>query len=517
MTTDLLIIGGGVTARRAARIVSKKYSVTLISDGCGASPYIHGLNVPLADSDGTELFLSDTIRSGKAQNTPSLARALVEGSCSVATEFKERFDRTADGGYDLLKPLGSSLPRVASIEGRTGVNLLRELSENKKYEELSDTRALSLIKDGERVIGAKVFDKKARVHYPIFAKCVLIASGGFGGVFRFSTNSPDIGGDGVAMAYEAGAELVDMEFIQYEPTVAISPEPLIGKSIITTMLFEGGVIRNGDGERFMDEQVEKDKLSEGIYREILKGKATKNGGVLFDMTAVPEEMLLGKYKDYFNRYKRHGIDIRQTPVEIIPAPHTTMGGIKIDAHARTTLRGLFAAGEAAGGVHGANRLGGNAGLEVLVFGDIAGRSILEFLDGEAADGYILPDVTSVSANDADFDCGDLREQLYTVTDTALGVIKSGKSMLSALSQVKNILSKIPKGSASFSAMRLYNDALTVYLVLTSALSREDSVGGHIRADFPNATEGDKYSIILKNCNGDLITKRQAINYDDTTN
>lgn len=517
MKTDLLIIGGGVTARRAARMVAEKYSVILISDGCGASPYIHGLNVPLLKDDSTELFLSDTIRSGKSQNTPALAKALVEGSQSVATEFKERFDRTADGEYDLLKPLGSNLPRVASIEGRTGVNLLRELSENKKYEELSDTRALSLIKDGERVIGANVFDKKARVHYPIFAKAVLIASGGFGGVFRFSTNSSDIGGDGVTMAYEAGAELVDMEFIQYEPTVAISPEHLIGKSIITTMLFEGGVIRNGEGDRFMDERVEKDKLSEGIYREILKGKATENGGVLFDMTAVPEEMLLGKYKDYFNRYKRHGIDIRHTPVEIIPAPHTTMGGIKIDVHTRTTLRGLFAAGEAAGGVHGANRLGGNAGLEVLVFGDIAGRSVLEFLDGETAHGYELPDVSPETVKDVDLDCKELREELHTVTDTALGVIKNGKAMLSALATVKNIIGQIPKNRSSFYAMRLYNDALTVYLVLTAALAREESVGGHIREDFPDTAKEDKYSIILKNCNGEPITKRQAINYDNTTN
>ncbi len=514
MKTDLLIIGGGVTARRAARIVAEKYSVILISDGCGASPYIHGLNVPLSKDDSTELFLSDTVRSGKSQNTPALAKALVEGSQSVAAEFKERFDRTADGKYDLLKPLGSTLPRVASIDGRTGVNLLRELSENKKYIELSDTRALSLIKSGERVVGAYVFDKKSSTHYPILSRAVLIASGGFGGVFRFSTNSPDIGGDGVAMAYEAGAELVDMEFIQYEPTVAISPEPLIGKSIITTMLFEGGVIRNGEGDRFMDERVEKDKLSEGIYREILKGKATKNGGVLFDMTAVPEEMLLGKYKDYFNRYKRHGIDIRQTPVEIIPAPHTTMGGIRIDASARTTLHGLFAAGEAAGGVHGANRLGGNAGLEVLVFGDIAGRSVLDFLE---CDADAIPDLVQGGAKDVDFDCSELREELYTVTDTALGVIKSGKVMLQALSQVNDIIKRIPKDRSSFSAMRIYNDALTVYLVLTAALARKESVGGHIREDFPNAAEGDKYSIILKNCNGEPITKRQAINYDNKTN
>ena len=515
MKTDFLIIGGGITARRAASIIAEKYDVILICDGSGASPYVHGLNVPLGDDDSGELFLRDTISSGRGQNSSELARALVEGSLLVKDEFKDSFDRTEDGRYDLLKPLGSSVPRVASINGRTGVNILRDLSEGKKYVELISTRALSLIKDGDRVIGARVFDKKTNSHYSIFSKGVLIATGGFGGIFRFSTNSPDIGGDGVAMAYEAGAELVDMEFIQYEPTVAISPEPLIGKSIITTMLFEGAVIRNGRGERFMDERVDKDKLSAGIYREIANGKATDNGGVLFDMTAVPEDMLLGKYKDYFNRYKRHGIDVRRTPVEIIPAPHTTMGGIRIDEKTRTSVRGLFAAGEAAGGVHGANRLGGNAGLEVLVFGDIAGRSVVEFLDSEGE--RTLPDTAEERFSDVAFDCDELCEELHEVTDNALGVIKNGEKMSEALSLTQRILTKVKALPCSYSAIRLYNDTLTVYLVLTSALMREESVGGHIREDFPQGPSNERYSIILKKVKDELTTKRQAINYDYKAN
>lgn len=510
MTSDVLIIGGGITARRAAAIIAEKYSVTLVSDGAGASPYIHGLNVPLLEEDSRELFLSDTLKSGKYQNDPLLAQTLVSGAFGVREEFSCDFDKKEDGGYDLLKPLGSSVPRVAGIGGRTGAKILRELILGKKYKELEKTRALGLIKDGESVVGARLFDRKTGTHFSVFAKSVLIASGGFGGIFPFSTNSPDIGGDGAAMAYDAGAELVDMEFIQYEPTVATAPRAVAGKSIITTMLFEGAVIRNKNGERFMDERVGKDALSAGIYREILRGGATKTGGVYYDMTGVPEEMLLGKYRDYFERYEKCGIDIRRTPVEITPAPHTTMGGIKIDSECKTCLVGLFAAGEAAGGVHGANRLGGNAGLEVLVFGDIAGKSIVRFLDeklntGATSDGF--PELCD--AKDVPFDTSAQRALLDGICKNTLGVIKSGDALRKAAECVGGVIRSSLSVKNSFNALRLYNDALTVKLVITAALARTDSVGSHIREDCTDGS-GERYSIILKKENGDTTTKRQVI-------
>lgn len=508
MITDVLIIGGGVTARRAAAIVSERYSVILAEDGAGASPYIHGLNVPLLEDDSKELFLTDTLESGKYQNNRALAKALTDGSIDVIGEFKDEFDKNDDGSFNLLKPLGSSLPRVAGICGRTGAKILHDLRKNAKYTDLSNTRVLKLIKSGESVVGAQVFDKKAEKFFPIYAKAVLIACGGFGGIFPFSTNSRDIGGDGIAAAYEAGAELVDMEFIQYEPTVAIYPEEIAGKSIITTMLFEGAVIRNKDGERFMDEKVGKDLLSVGICREILRGGATERGGVYFDMTAVPEDMLLGKYHDYFDRYFRVGIDIRKTPVEIIPAPHTTMGGIKIDEHCRTTLDGLFAAGEASGGLHGANRLGGNAGLEVLVFGDIAGRSILDYLDKKL---YVqeLPSSGDGENADVPWDNAKLRAELHRICKDALGVIKNGDALKKAAGEIENIISSASEHLDSFGGIRLYNDAVTIKLVIFSALLRRESIGGHIRAD-STPESGEKYCIVLKNDNGTLTERRDIL-------
>ncbi len=495
MTSDVLIIGGGVTARRAAAILAEKYSVILLSDGAGASPYIHGLNVPLHESDSAELFLKDTLESGKYQNDRALARALVKGSFDVIKELGDSFDKRPDGSFDLLKPLGSSVPRVAGIGGRTGALILKELRENKKYKELSSHRAVRLLSDKGGVFGALCFDKTKNSFFKISAAATLISSGGFGGIFPFSTNSPDIGGDGCAMAYLAGADIVDMEFIQYEPTVAISPDKIVGKSIITTMLFEGAVIRNKDGERFMDERVGKDALSEGIYREILRGGKTEGGGVYFDMTGVPEEMLLGKYRDYFERYKKVGVDIRKTPVEICPAPHTTMGGIKIDERARTSINGLFAAGEAAGGVHGANRLGGNAGLEVLVFGDIAGRSISEFLEKKLDTGRHLSENSPEDyIPDVPFDASAGRSLLNKILASSLGVIKDGAALECALCEAEKILLSAAEHPTSYEAIRLYNDTLTASLVIKAALSRLGSVGSHIRAD--TSYEGaEKYRLV----------------------
>ncbi len=507
--TDALIIGGGITARRAAKIIAQKHGVVLVSSGCGASPYIHGLNVPLLDKDSEELFYADTMRSGKEQNDPALASLLTKGAADVAREFADAFDRNADGTYDLLKPLGSSVPRVASIGGRTGAKVLAELCREKNYMELSDTRALSLIRENGAVVGAMLYESASRRHFPVFARAVLIAAGGFGGIFRFSTNSADIGGDAIGMAYEAGAELVDMEFIQYEPTVAVSPAPLIGKSIITTMLFEGAVMRNARGERFMDEKVGKDALSLGIYKEILNGGATASGGVYYDMTAVDESLLTGKYRDYFKRYKTHGIDIRTQAVEIAPAPHTTMGGIRIDCACRTTVDGLFAAGESAGGVHGANRLGGNAGLEVFVFGDAAGHSVSDYLDEKAGTDIRYPIEAYTEYADEPLDLSEEREALLCALDASLGVIKCAQSLDAAFARVSQIAETVRQHPHSYSAIRLKNDALTALLVITAAKERTENVGSHTRSDAAESAQ-EKYRILLHKDGGSIAAEKEKL-------
>ncbi len=489
MQTDLLIIGGGLTARRAAAIAARGMRVTLLSDGAGASPFIHGLNVPLDPADSEELFFRDTMQSGAWQNDPTLVRALTKGSLALKDALP--FDRKEDGSYALLRPLGASVARVAGIEGRTGASLLSALRTEARYTELPQTRALSLLKEDGRVVGALCFDKKTDTHFCITSRMTLLASGGFGALFPFSTNSRDIGGDGIAMAYRAGASLRDLEFIQFEPSVAVAPKALIGKSIITTMFFEGAVIRNARGERFLDEHMGKDALSLAIARELARGGGTENGGVFFDMRGVPRELLKGKYRDYTDRYASVGIDVAETPVEIAPGAHTTMGGVMIDAACHTTLPGLLAAGEAAGGLHGANRLGGNAGTEVLVFGDIAGETALR-----EAMQLPLGSPRDMRTPDTPCDTAAGYETLHRAAKLGLGILRSEKTTERAIAMLDTLLRDLPDLPDSYSATRLRNDAITLRLAAIAAHERRGTVGAHVRED--SVAEEKRYTIILTN-------------------
>ena len=486
MLTDVLVIGGGLAGLRCAEEASKSCEVTLIADGSGASPYIHGINIPLYPEDSIELFIEDTLKSGRYLGKYSLVQKLCEESLSIAAEFE--FDKEESGKYDLLKPLGSSVPRVAGICGRTGADIISRINKNKNFKILRQVRALRLAVKNNRVLGAYCYSIEEKEWFLIRAKSVVLATGGFSGIFPFSTNTVDIGGDGIAMAFEAGAELCDMEFIQFEPTAAVAPRQIKGKSIITTMLYEDAVILNSRYERFMNEQVNKDELSLGMYREILKGNGTANNGVYFDMRKVPHELLLSKYKDYFRRYENCGIDIREVPVEIAPAPHTTLGGIKTDINCGTTVDGLFACGEVMGGLHGANRLGGNAGLEVLVFGKIAGKSASEFANKNSAEEIF---------EKADFpkekiQCTEMRVELAKSIARGLNVIRCEKDLKKLCTVSETIINATEKYKDSFKAQRLYNDALTACVSAHSALERKESIGCHNRSD--SKREPGKYTI-----------------------
>ena len=502
METDVLVIGGGLAGLRCAEEAAKSCKVTLVANGGGASPYIHGINIPLHPDDSVELFVKDTLNSGRGLGREKLVRTLCEESTKLIDEFS--FDKNEEGGYDLLKPLGSSVPRVAGICGRTGVHIIKEILDEPKFEVLKNTRAMSIATEGGRVTGAYCYNTKEKLWRFIAAKAIVLATGGFGAVFPFSTNSSDIGGDGIAMAYKAGAELCDMEFIQFEPTAAVAPKELVGKSIITTMLYEGAVIRNADMERFMEEKVNKDELSLGIYKEILKGKGTENGGVYFDMRAVPEELLLTKYKDYFGRYMNCGIDVRSTPVEIAPAPHTTLGGVKTDERCRTTVEGLFACGEIMGGLHGANRLGGNAGLEVLVFGKIAGISAAEYVKTAPAVCAVTPELIP----DEEINCEAMRAELTAAIGKGLNVIRCEKDIKELCAVAEKVMDAAREHKFSFAAQRLCNDALTVSTAAYSALQRKGSIGCHNRSD--SIAESEKYAVNVSEKKNKITTEKEMI-------
>ena len=378
---DVLVIGGGLAGWRAAEaVVAAGSSVALVANGSGNSPDIHALNVPVGPGDSVELFVEDTLKSGGGACDPALVEVLCRESLKLAEEFP--FDRNADGSYKMIQPLGCSVPRCVSIDHKIGAWALARIKR-------ALTGKVSVIQ--ARVTKIVQNSSLFTIHYSLgdddasaSARSVVIATGGWCGKYDFSDNPPELRGDGIALAQSLGAAVRDLDAVQYEPTVALAPARLRGIPVITTMLHEGATFRNRLGDEFLpDKHANKDAISSAIRVEIETGRGI-DGGVWYDATGVPREILETRYVDTVRRCAACGIDITREPMLVAPAPHTSLGGVAIDARCRvlradgTPIPGLFAAGEVTGGVHGRNRLGGNAGTEVLVFGRIAGESAAQY-------------------------------------------------------------------------------------------------------------------------------------------
>jgi aspartate oxidase len=506
MITDVLIIGAGLTGTVAADeiIRNSNLQVLQLGSGSGASPYIHGFCMPVGAGDSEALLYEDTMASGYGQSDPRLVKRLCAGTVELEAYF-EGLGLQLDGdenGPRLLHALGSSVPRIASIHNDTGAVMLRRvrdrLHRSPRYTSMRGQRALELLCEAGRVIGAKCYDEEKNSFYHIYAKTVILATGGFGRIFPESTNSADIGGDGAAMAYLAGAGLTDMEFVQFEPSAAVWPLEVAGKGIVTTMFYDGAVLRGKAGNRFMldhsenAECVPKDVQSKCICEEIRRNGATPHGGVWFDATKVPEEKWQGAYKPYLNRYLACGIDLRKEPVEIAPAAHTTCGGVWIDDQCCSGVPGLLVCGEAAGGLHGANRLGGNAGLETMVFGRIAGQAAIAYTQ---PDLQLPPDSELTANREADVEVEDFRSRLQEVMRRSLNVIRCEVDLQQGIDVVQDMLAQLGDHQNCYQKHRLYNDLLTAHITLVSALTRTNSVGCHCREDA--AEEASTYRVVIR--------------------
>ena len=519
MTTDVLIIGAGLTGTVAADEIIRHsdLQVLQLGSGSGASPYIHGFCMPVGAGDSEELLYADTMASGYGQSDPRLVQCLCENAPGLEKYFEGlglQLDRD-EKGLRLLHALGSSVPRIASIHNDTGAVMLRRVRDrlqvSSRYTSLSGQRALELICQDGRIVGAVCFDETKQQFYRIFARTVILATGGFGRMFPESTNSADIGGDGPAMAYLAGASLTDMEFVQFEPSAAVWPPEVAGKGIVTTMFYDGAVLRDKDGDRFMlahsenAERVPKDVQSKCIYQSINTKGGTPHGGVWFDATAVPEEKWQGAYKPYLNRYLACGIDLRKEPVEIAPAAHTTCGGVWIDDQCRSGVPGLLVCGEAAGGLHGANRLGGNAGLETMVFGRIAGHSAIACTQD---DPPIPQDFAPVDNAEPDVDISAFRSQLQQIMRKSLNVIRCEENLQEGLALVQDLLHRLGDHRNCYQKHRLYNDLVTARITLLSALTRRGSIGCHHRSDA--LTEDSAYRVVINKDGENMNARRLSL-------
>jgi len=530
MGIKVLIVGKGLTGLVAAwqlleQCDKEQLEIEIVSDGSGASPYVHGFNVPLHPTDSVDIFKKDTMEGGYGLSNPELVNCLCEDSEEMPAllESLQVFLEKKDGEYKLLKPLGSTWPRVTGSGNHTGAEIMNRLNALLKSREevtfTSSARVLRLdVKDG-KVQGAVLWDKKKEQFEYREADAVLLANGGFCGIYPFSTNTADSGGDGIAMAYEAGAVLTDMEFIQFEPSVALYPEGVRGKGVITTMFYEGAVLRNGNMERFMKREgdegpgecVGKDTLAKAIYKEMQEGVPTEHGGVYFDATGVGKEKLLESYDSYVDRYQKVNVDIAKEPFEIAPGAHTSLGGVVVGTTCETNVKGLFAAGEIIGGLHGANRVGGNAGLETLVFGRRAANGICKYLsdvkpirqreDGISVAEWLGSHTTGEEQKSISLgEIQEIRSKMEELLQSNLFVIRKGadlKKTVTLLEEMEDYIKSYSSSKNLFEKIRLENDLICASLLAKAALARKESVGCHVRKD----SDGGDWHYHVMHCKG----------------
>lgn len=376
MNIDVLIVGGGLAGCCAAETIGSEsnFSVLVADAGAMASTEIMGFSAPANPGDSEELFLRDILRAGGGGNDPELARILASHAMDElrhAEKLGIRFDRKADDSatYDMVNALGSSCPRVVHSGTTTGRELLAKLA-------ISTVRMkiIHLLKIGARVAGAIAEDGTI-----IHAKAVILAGGGFAGLWKFSTWSKKLRGDALLLAMQAGAEVRDLGIVQFEPTVTVAPTALAGFPVITTVLNEGARLSDRNGKMLLPAGSPvpgKRQLAKIIQHAIDQNLEP----VRYDLSNVPEGLFCKKYPEYHRKFLSFFGHWQKVCFEVKPGAHTTLGGIVIEPDASVRhVPGLFAAGECVGGIHGKDRLGGNAGLEVLVFGHLAGRSAIRYV------------------------------------------------------------------------------------------------------------------------------------------
>src|SRR5205807_514878 len=398
---DVLIIGAGGAGLRAAiealgqgarvGVVSKSLlgkAHTVMAEGGIAAAMS---NVDKADNWKTHF--RDTMRGGKLLNNWRMAQLHAQEAPERVRELEQwgaLFDRTADGNILQRAFGGHTFKRLCHVGDRTGLEMIRTLQDRGVHlgiDVFMECAITRLVKDGDRVVGAFGYWRETGRFVFFKAKSIVIATGGIGKAWSITSNSWEYTADGMALAYDAGAELMDMEFVQFHPTGMVWPPGVQGILVTEAVRGEGGVLRNKDGERFMErydpEKMElstRDVVARAIYTEAKEGRGTEHGGAYLDISHQPAEYVKKKLPSMYHQFRELAdVDITKEPMEVGPTCHYMMGGIRVDAEtAQANVPGMFAAGEAAAGLHGANRLGGNSLSDLLVFGRRAGLAAAEY-------------------------------------------------------------------------------------------------------------------------------------------
>ncbi len=556
LDADILIFGAGgagLLAAMHAHVEDPRLKIVVVVKGllgqCGCTRMVQGgYNAVLNSADSLEKHFHDTLKGGAYLNDQELAWTLVEDAPRRIIELENQlgclFDRNDDGTIHQKPFAGQSFDRTVHKGDLTGIEIMTNLRDYVLEEDiqvLEETRGLDLLTRDGRVVGALVLNIRSGQFIMVRSRATLIATGGGAAMYKISSPSLEKSGDGMAMAWRAGADFVDMEMVQFHPTGL-----LVGNSIATGGLLEEGLrgagarLFNGRGERFMSrydpermERATRDVISRSSYLEIMAGRGTEHGGVKIDASHLGEEFLLKNFPGMVERCATYGFDLLHEPVEVSPSAHYQMGGIKIDVDCHSNLEGLFAAGEDAGGVHGANRLGGNGVADSIVYGARAGDSMVRYLEGarsEEPSEAQVRDLAEVWLRSLKFDRGEnafaLREQLDNLMWEKVGIVRNQQGLHAALDELSRLgeqtrLVKV-SGDPAFNlewnaAINLANLNIVAEMVAHSALYRRESRGAHYRSDLPQSDpQWLKKILITSDGNGGMKLVTEPIEFTRVT-
>ncbi len=580
---DVLVIGaGGAGLRAAVEASAAGVSVGLVCKSLLGKAHTvmaeGGMAAALGnvdDRDSWETHFADTMRGGQYLNNWRMAELHAKEAPARVRELEAWgavFDRTRDGRILQRNFGGHKYPRLAHVGDRTGLEMIRTLQDHGVHQGIDvhmECTVVELLKDGERVVGAFGYDRE-RGRFRVFkANAVVLASGGIGRAFKVTSNSWEYTGDGQSLAYRAGAELIDMEFVQFHPTGMVWPPSVKGILVTEGVRGEGGVLRNSEGRRFMfddipdlykhqtadseeegwiytqgdkearrpPELLTRDHVARCIVREIKEGRGSPHGGVFLDIAWIKSKLPNGaehirkKLPSMYHQFKQlAGIDITATPMEVGPTTHYVMGGVRVDADSQmSTVPGLFAAGEVAGGLNGANRLGGNSLSDLLVFGKRAGEYAAAFArdqpaaaidEGqvEAAARAALEPLDRQGSGEAPY---QVQYELQDLMQNQVGIVRNDGELRGALEALQRLQERVKRVEAQgnreynsgwHTALDLRNLMTVAEAVTRAAIERQESRGAHFREDHLGKDEewGRTMLVIRQGDDGAMELHREAI-------
>jgi succinate dehydrogenase / fumarate reductase, flavoprotein subunit len=487
------------------------------------------------EEDTWQTHFQDTLFGGKYLNNWRMAELHAREAPERVLELERWggvFDRTPDRRLSQRAFGGHSYKRLVHIGDRTGRELLRTLQDravHRDVEVFMECTITRLLMDGDRVCGAFGYWRTTGDFVLFKARAVVLATGGAGKCYRITSNSWECTGDGHALAYEAGAELVDMEFVQFHPTGMVWPPGVVGLLVTEAVRGEGGILRTSEGERFMErydakrmELSTRDVVARAIYTEVTEGRGSPRGGVYLDVSHLPEKTVKKKLEGMYDQFlELAGVDITQDPMEVGPTCHYFMGGVRVDPEdGASSVPGLYAVGECSGGMNGANRLGGNSLSDLLVFGKRAGEGAAGYAaragEPEVDDGQIeeaASEMTGYLTGDGAEDPYAIQTDLESTMQELVGIFRDERGLVRALTGLEDLRrragnARAQSGRAFNPAWNLCRDLQTMITcaeaVTHAALLREESRGAHSRLDFPDPRDHwGKHNIVVRKTPGGM--------------